>query len=202
MSNAFYFLGNLTGTQPTEGAMSLVGSSWSSQSYSQSTTGSPILSLSLYAYSLCDFGASLSLSAYSLTFACTQSSDPGPSGVPKTCVAVVQYSNDTTDGANGTWTTLGTHSLTVSAGGGGGGPTNFAPSFPAVSARMLRIAITDVANTVLTSLTAAIQQTVFSVTASPCQHPDVPIIAAVGVIVGLDSNQMFGGTPEIIITGT
>lgn len=165
MSTAFYFLGNLTGTPPIEGSMTSVGSSWSNQSYSQTLGGPPIVVLTLYGFSLCDYNTTVSLSAYSFTFACTQSSDLGPAAMPiKTCQAVVQYSADTTNGSDGTWTTLGTHSLTVSQGGGGGGPTNFTNSFGAVDCKMLRTVVTDVAATVNSPLSAAIQVAAFSST--------------------------------------
>lgn len=180
----FYFRGNLTGVAPILSTMIDGGSSWSTQSYPNSTSGTPPVSITIFSFSLCNFQAPYSLTGYSVTFSSSQTFDPGQIA-GKSCVMVVRRSTDSTNGSDGNWTIIATHTLTVNADGSTN-PTTFNNSFAALDATMVRCDITLVANRAgsgTTPITATITHSAFTLTATPV-IPDTPVNLHVSDLCG------------------
>jgi len=131
VSSAFPPVSSLTSTATfTDNA---VGDTTTYPPMTASLPGSGPHTLTLYGFALCDFGSVVTLTGVGETFyTVIAQSDPGQ--LPgKSATLIVEYSADSTNGLDGTWTNIATHNTTVTAI-----PVTYSDSVASVSARWVR----------------------------------------------------------------
>ena len=148
----YYFGLNTSPTTPAIGSLSTttklndgsVGdtSTWPTPNLVNSVQSSPLYTATVYGFAIFDPGLSITLITTQFTWKVVIGNDFGNLG-GKSATAVLEYSADTTNGTDGSWTAIGTNTIgLVNAGGGTYGPQTYNPSVTGINCRMVRIRYT------------------------------------------------------------
>jgi len=175
--------------------------SWPTPNSVNSVQSSPIYSATCFAFAICDLGSVLSVTAAQFTWKVVIGNDFGSVG-GKSATAVLEYASNTTNGTDGSWTSLGTNTIgLVSAGGGTYGPQTFNPTFAPVSANMVRVRFTLTTTSGSNPTFAEIDASDFRVSYSGgCTPPSNPTLTAQGVVIGANYISGLGGNPVILLS--